>query len=98
MKLRPRYGQGLLAGQSAAAVGGGRAGTQGTAAMNWKLQGFAGRGRNRKWHFGHPLPGLYKRFWQPKSLPSKFSLYLANLAQTDYSTCISKKKNLKLIN
>ena len=92
MTLRPRYGQGLLAGQSAAAVGGGRAGTQGTAAMNWKLQGFAGRGRNRKWHFGHPLPGLYKSFWQPKSLPSKFSLYLANLAQTDYSTCISKKK------
>ena len=37
-------------------VGGGRTGTQGTAAMNWELQGFAGRGKNVKWHFSQPPP------------------------------------------
>ena len=28
---------------------------------SWRMQGFTGRGRNVKWHFGHPPPpGLYK--------------------------------------
>ena len=52
----------------------------------WKDQGTAaaeavtGRGKNVKWQFGHPPPpppGLYKRFWQPKSLPGKIFAILS---------------------
>ena len=86
-------GSGLLAGQSAAAVGGGRTGTQGTAGRE--------EGEVTIWLTPPPPPPppppspvYISSERQPKRLPSKFSLYLANLALLAFLH--SKKKNFKI--
>ena len=96
MKLRPRYGQGLMAQGywqssktggaglhwvAAQAIGGNSdTGTPETAAAELdsghdfaRSSGHGWEGENVKWPFGHPLPDLYKRLWQPNSLPATFS-------------------------